>query len=225
MKTLTIKQIGKLLVKNVIWLAIVTVAVMLVAGIYTKAFVRPYYISTSQVYIDITTGEDAPSTSAQLAAAQSHAANFKSFAETRYAQERVAKTLGIEDLKGYSLEVAVITGTTQMEISIVGPNANVAYAICHVMTDVIIEMARDYANVRVTVVDDAVQADKPAGPKLLKTVVVAGIAALLITAIVIIVMEMLNTKIKNAEDAEEILGLTVLAKIPNKKDANGRLKK
>ena len=66
----------------------------------------------------------------------------------------------------------------------------------------------------VNLVDSARVPDYPAGPNRILYTAVALLAGLFVAIAIIVMLDLLNTKIKSPEDAEELLGLPVLGRMP-----------
>ena len=67
-------------------------------------------------------------------------------------------------------------------------------------------------------IDQAETPDQPSGPNRLLYTAVAFLAGLFLAIAIIVLMDMLNTKVRNAEDAEETLGIPVIGRIPATKE-------
>ena len=70
----------------------------------------------------------------------------------------------------------------------------------------------------VNVIDEAEAPAGPSGPSRALYVAVAFLAGLFAAVAIIVLMDMLNTRVRNAEDAEELLGIPVIGWIPMTKD-------
>ena len=66
----------------------------------------------------------------------------------------------------------------------------------------------------INVVDEAKTPESPSGPKRLLYVAVAFLAGVFIAIAYVVLEDMLNTRIRGAEEAEELLGIPVVGRIP-----------
>ena len=66
----------------------------------------------------------------------------------------------------------------------------------------------------VNVIDEATAPTAPSGPNRPMYVAVAFLAGLFIAIAIVVVSDMLNTKVRNADEIEELLGLPVIGRMP-----------
>ena len=66
----------------------------------------------------------------------------------------------------------------------------------------------------VSVVDQATAPLNPSGPKRTLYVAVAFLAGLFAAVAIVVLVDMLNTKVRSAEDVEELLGVPVIGRMP-----------
>ena len=66
----------------------------------------------------------------------------------------------------------------------------------------------------INVIDEAVAPDSPSGPNRPLYVAVAFMAGLFLAVAIVVLMDMLDTRVRSAEDAEELLGVPVVGRIP-----------
>ena len=70
----------------------------------------------------------------------------------------------------------------------------------------------------VNVIDRADAPTSPSGPNRTLYVAVAFLAGLFAAVAIIVLIDMLNTRVRSSEDAEELLGISVIGRIPVLKD-------
>ena len=66
----------------------------------------------------------------------------------------------------------------------------------------------------INVIDKAKAPEAPSGPKRMLYVAVAFLAGLFAAVAIVVLADMLNTRVRSAEEAEELLGLPVVGRIP-----------
>ncbi len=63
--------------------------------------------------------------------------------------------------------------------------------------------------------EDGVEApEHPSGPSRTMYVAVAFLAGLFVAVAIVVLLDMLNTRVRSAEDVEELLGIPVIGRIP-----------
>ena len=67
---------------------------------------------------------------------------------------------------------------------------------------------------RVNVVDAAEVPTDPSGPPRAMYTAVAFLAGIFLAVAIVVVLDMLNTRVRNPEEAEELLGIPVIGRIP-----------
>ena len=71
----------------------------------------------------------------------------------------------------------------------------------------------------VNIIDRASVPDKPSGPNRVMYTAVALLAGLFVAIAIIVLQDMLDTTVKSGDDAEELLGIPVLGRMPKPKKA------
>ena len=66
----------------------------------------------------------------------------------------------------------------------------------------------------VNVVDAAEAPTDPSGPPRAMYTAVAFLAGIFLAVAIVVVLDMLNTRVRNPEEAEELLGIPVIGRIP-----------
>ena len=66
----------------------------------------------------------------------------------------------------------------------------------------------------INVIDEAPVPSRPSGPPRLMYIAVAFFAGLFIAIAIIVIADMANTRVRSAEEAAELTGLTIIGRIP-----------
>lgn len=66
----------------------------------------------------------------------------------------------------------------------------------------------------VNVIDQATAPTAPSGPNRPMYIAVARLAGLFVAIAIVVVSDMLNTKVRNADEIEDLLGLPVIGRMP-----------
>lgn len=90
-----------------------------------------------------------------------------------------------------------------------------AVNIANKMADEVSTVAHDVMNVdSVNVVDSAKVPTAPSGPKRPLYMAVGLLGGLFVAVVIVVVEDMLNTKVRDQEELEELLGVPVIGRIP-----------
>lgn len=129
-----------------------------------------------------------------------------------------AQELGLENLGGFDISVSSETTTRVLSVSVTGENPVVAADIANALATNVSSIAQEVMNVEsVNIVDLASVPNSPSGPNRVLYVAVAFMAGLFAAVAIVVLVDMLNTRVRNAEQVEELLGLPVIGRIPQVK--------
>lgn len=118
-----------------------------------------------------------------------------------------AKALGLEDLKGY-------TTSRVLTLEVTGSDPRGTADIANKMAEEVSGVAREVMNVdSVNVVDSAKVPTSPSGPKRPLYIAVGFLAGLFAAVAIVVVADMLNTKVRGEQDLEELLDIPVIGRI------------
>lgn len=129
-----------------------------------------------------------------------------------------AQELGLEDLGDFDISVSSETTTRVLSVSVTGENPVVAADIANALATNVSSIAQEVMNVEsVNIVDLASVPNSPSGPNRVLYVAVAFMAGLFAAVAIVVLVDMLDTRVRNAEQVEELLGLPVIGRIPQVK--------
>jgi len=115
----------------------------------------------------------------------------------------------------YTISVDSTASTRLITLEVTGESAAQAANLANALATELSECILDVTNVEnINVVDQATPPSEPSGPKSLRITAIAGGAALLLSIVLAILIDMVNVKIQTRDDVQEILGVSVLAQIP-----------
>lgn len=154
-----------------------------------------------------------------LTASQLMANDIATLAKSDTVQEKTAQSLGMESLKGYKISVESSTTTRVIDISVTAEKAEAASIVANEIAKVLSTVAQQVMGVEsVNVVDQAKVPVEPSGPSRAMYTAVAFLAGIFLAVAIVVVLDMVNTRVRNPEEAEELLGLPVIGRIPTIKN-------
>lgn len=125
-----------------------------------------------------------------------------------------AKALGLEDLKGYTTSITSSTTSRVLTLEVTGTDPQRTADIANKMAEEVSGVAREVMNVdSVNVVDSAKVSTSPSGPKRPLYIAVGFLAGLFAAVAIVVVADMLNTKVRGEQDLEELLDIPVIGRI------------
>lgn len=126
-----------------------------------------------------------------------------------------AKALGLEDLKGYTTSITSSTTSRVLTLEVTGTDPQRTADIANKMAEEVSGVPREVMNVdSVNVVDSAKVPTSPSGPKRPLYIAVGFLAGLFAAVAIVVVADMLNTKVRGEQDLEELLDIPVIGRIP-----------
>lgn len=214
---MTLLELFRLLKKHLRIVVLLPVACALVVGLYSVIFVRNQYTATSSMYV-LAQNDSSNSNSlySDLNASQMLTNDVAKLLKSDRIVSQVGSEVGIEELKGYSVSVTSETTSRVIALSVTGPDPQTAADIVNKMIEDVSGVAQSVMNVEsVNPVDMAQVPEKPSGPNRLLYTLVAFVAGLFAAIAIVVVSDMLNTKVRGSEDLEELVDVPIIGRIPN----------
>lgn len=178
---------------------------------YTKIRIVPQYEASSMIYI-------LEASDINLSLSKQLTVDFATLAKSRPVVEKVIDELELNAT--YEQLVSTITianpsDTSILKISVRNPDPELACEISNAMSDATAErVASVMMTDKPSKVEDAVVPQYPISPNVKKNVMMGGMFGIVVMAGILVVMYLLDDRIKSEEDIERYLGLTTLASIP-----------
>lgn len=214
MRELTLKMIVKALVKRLKWLILIPLLAVLVTGIVNWYMIKPSYTAKTTMYVLQRQNENSLNTT-DLNTGAMLIADYRELASSNRVMDAVIDDTGLNVRKDFSVSVAAASNTRLVVISVTGKDATEAAVVANSIAEKLSEAIFDVMRVEnISVVDPATAPHSPSAPSKMRNVALAGFLGVALTVMVVLIIEMTDTKIKTDEDVLEILKLPVLAKIP-----------
>ena len=211
MALLELFQLLKKHLKLVITLPVVCAIVM---GIASFAMMDNTYTATTSMYILAKTDGGQMSYN-DLSASQMLSNDIATLLDSNSVKSGAAKDLGLSDLDDYKIAVSSETTTRVITLSVTGTDAKETAKVARAMANSVSTVAQNVGAAQsINVVDEAKTPESPSGPKRLLYVAVAFLSGVFIAIAYVVLEDMLNTRIRGAEEAEELLGIPVVGRIP-----------
>ena len=214
---MTLLELFHLLKKHLQIVVLLPIACALVVGLYSVIFVRNQYTATSSMYV-LAQNDSSNSNSlySDLNASQMLTNDVAKLLKSDRIVSQVGSEVGIEELKGYSVSVTSETTSRVITLSVTGPDPQTAADIVNKMIEYVSGVAQSVMNVEsVNPVDTAQAPEKPSGPNRLLYTLVAFVAGLFAAIAIVVVSDMLNTKVRGSEDLEELVDVPIICRITN----------
>lgn len=219
---MTLLELFKLLRKHLALVIVLPIVLAVAtAGVSWGLLDNQYTAKVSVYVLNSKEKEGAANTTAynDLTASQLMANDIATLAKSDTVQEKTAQSLGMESLKDYKISVESSTTTRVIDISVTAEKAEAASIVANEIAKVLSTVAQQVMGVEsVNVVDQAKVPVEPSGPSRAMYTAVAFLAGIFLAVAIVVVLDMVNTRVRNPEEAEELLGLPVIGRIPTIKN-------
>ena len=203
------------------FLIIVTAFAMAIVALgYSTFIIKPNYTSTTRIYVvNRQANENSTLTNQDL---QAGTYLVKDYKEIILSQDVLAKV--IDDLKlnvqpsalAKKINVTVPTDTRIVSIAVSDGDAKEAARIANSLRQIAAEKIIAVTKVSdVTTLEEAEVPNSPSSPNIRRNTLIGFLAGGVFVSVVILVVEVLDDRVKKPEDVEEALGITLLGVVPN----------
>lgn len=218
---MTLLELLALLKKHLRLVILLPLVCALAMGGYAYFVMKDTYTATTSMYV-LATATNSESSSSSLSndlnASQMISNDVATLLQSDRILEQSAVDLGLEDLDDYEVSVTSETTSRVISLSVTGTDAGGAASVANVMAQNVSEVARDVMDIEsVNIIDEAVAPSSPSGPNRPLYVAVALLAGLFLAVAIVVVADMLNTRVRGEEEVEELLGIPVIGRVPEMK--------
>lgn len=186
----------------------------LIASIF---LMDPAYTATTRVYV---VGQSSDSVTTQDLQAGSYL--VKDYQEIIKSSEVLSKVISKEesplstDELSKMISVVVPTDTRVISISVESKDPKEAAQLTNSVREVAAEKIKEVTKVQdVTTLEEAQVPEKPSSPNTKRNLILGALVGAAVAIFGVLLTEVLDDRVKRAEDVEEVLGLTLLGVVPN----------
>ena len=183
---------------------------------YSAFLATPQYDSTTRLYVVNQSGDNgAGITNQDLQAGSFLVQDYKEIILSQDVLKNVTTTLGItEDIKD-KITVTIPTDTRILSITVRDSDPNQAATIANTLRDEAAKKIIEVTKVSdVTTLEAALPAENPSTPQTKRNLVLGFIAGAFLATALVLVLEVLDDRVKRPQDIEEGLGMTLLGVVP-----------
>jgi capsular polysaccharide biosynthesis protein len=204
------------------WYIVVLVPVIcaLATGFYCWQMMEDEYTSSVDLYVlskggGTEGGVDSQLTQSDMAASQQLANDIAVLASSAKVKRNTADKLGMESLDGYNIKVDSASTNRVITLSVTGLQPQATAVVANELGFQVSATATEIMELKaVNIIDEASVPTAPSGPKRGLYTAVAFAVGLIIAMMIVITMDLFNMTIRTSEEAEEILGVPVIGRLP-----------
>ena len=213
-------QLVKVLWKRKFLIALVALVAGITAFAYSSFVIKPQYTSTTRIYVVNRNQADKPGLTNQDL--QAGAYLVKDYREIILSQDVLEKVVADQSLTidaktlGKKVSVTVPADTRIVSISVRDGKPEEASRIANVLREVAAQKIISVTRVSdVTTLEEARPATSPSSPNIRRNTMMATIAGVGFVVVIVLLVELLDDRVKRPEDIEEVMHLSLLGVIPN----------
>lgn len=212
---MTLLELLHLLRKHLKLVIALPIVFAIACGVLTLFMPNQYTASTTMYVLSKNADNKSGNAYSDLNAGQLLSNDVASIAKSSEVKSAVANSLGTS-LSPYDVKVDNSTTTRVITLSVTGPDPQAAANIANAYVQNISSTAQSVMDVQaVNVIDAASAPTSPSGPKRPLYIVVALLVGLFLAVAIVVIADMVNTKVRSDEDVEELLGIPVVGHFPD----------
>lgn len=217
---ISFKDITRIIKKNLVFIVVISLLFALVSFFITTFFIQKTYTSNLKLYVETkyktsTAAEDYQSvnyaknlvlTYIELLDSNTFYSEVSKNLNEKYTATQLKSMIKFESIDNTEVFKAIIVSSSPYEAK------NIGDAIAQTAPTTIANV-KDNATLKI--VDEATVPKNPTSPNTTKNVLIAFLAGLIISLIIAFARDLLDVKIKYDEEMTSVLGLPLLAAIPD----------
>jgi len=183
---------------------------------YSAFLATPQYDSTTRLYVvNQSSDNGAGITNQDLQAGSFLVKDYKEIILSQDVLKNVTTTLGITDDIKEKITVNIPVDTRILSITVRDSDPNQAATIANTLRDEAAKKIIEVTKVSdVTTLEAALPAENPSTPQTKRNLVLGFVAGAFIATALVLVLEVLDDRVKRPQDIEEGLGMTLLGVVP-----------
>ncbi|HEL1906799.1 TPA: capsular biosynthesis protein CpsC [Streptococcus suis] len=189
------------------------------AFVYSSFLVTPQYDSTTRIYVVSQNVEaGAGLTNQELQAGTYLVKDYKEIILSQDVLMQVATELNLNENLKEKVSVSIPVDTRIVSISVRDADPNEAARIANSLRTFAAQKIVEVTKVSdVTTLEEAVPAEEPTTPNTKRNIILGLLAGGILATALVLVMEVLDDRVKRPQDIEEVMGLTLLGVVPDSK--------
>lgn len=213
---MTLAELFHLLRKHMRLVIALPVALAVLVAI-VSFFMPDQYTASTTMYVlsRAEEGQQATNMATDLNASQMLTNDVAKILKSDRVSRDVADQLGLRDLGDYDISVDNTSTTRVVTLSVTGTDPVMTAQVANAFVTDVSSVAQEVMNVQsVNVIDSAATPTVPSGPRRALYTAVGFLAGLFIAVAIVVAEDALNTRVRNSEEVEELVGLPVVGHFP-----------
>jgi capsular polysaccharide biosynthesis protein len=228
---MTLLELLELLKKHLKLVIVLPIVCAIAVGLYSFAFMENQYTATTSMYVLASEAQNSSRSNSNTLYSDLNASQMitndvaKLLKGDQRLVSQVSQDTGVPSsgtsFSGYSVKVTNETSSRVISLSVTGPDPQKAAAIANAMTKDVSQIAQEVMGIEaVNQIDQASAPASPSGPNRPFYILIGLIVGLFAAVVIVVVADMLNTRVRSQADLEQIVDVPVLGRIPEIKGAH-----
>ena len=220
MMEIDVFQLLKILWKRKVLIALVAIVTGGIAFAYSSFIVKPEYTSTTRIYVvNRNQGDKSGLTNQDLQAGSYLVKDYREIILSQDVLEKVATDLKLDlPPKGLAskIKVTVPADTRIVSISVTDRVPEEASRVANSLREVAAQKIISVTRVSdVTTLEEARPATSPSSPNIRRNTMIGFLAGAVVMIVTVLLIELLDTRVKRPEDVEDVMQIALLGVVPN----------
>lgn len=220
MMEIDVFQLLKILWKRKVLIALVAIVTGGVTFAYSSFIVKPEYTSTTRIYVvNRNQGDKSGLTNQDLQAGSYLVKDYREIILSQDVLEKVATDLKLDlPPKGLAskIKVTVPADTRIVSISVTDRVPEEASRVANSLREVAAQKIISVTRVSdVTTLEEARPATSPSSPNIRRNTMIGFLAGAVVMIVTVLLIELLDTRVKRPEDVEDVMQIALLGVVPN----------
>ena len=216
---MSLNVLSNLLRTHLRLLIAIPVTLALLTGIYCWGFMPDVYTAEVSIYAlaktAVNDGNGNSVTYNDLSASQLLANDFAELARNDQLLEDTARALGLADLDDYEISIKSSSTTRLIKVDVTAEDPKMAASVANELTAQIGQTATRVMDLdAVNVINPAKTPIQPSGPERLKYTILTLPVGFFLTVAVLILRDILDTRVHSGSEIEDMLGVSVIGHVP-----------
>ena len=212
---MTLLELIKLIRKHLALVVVLPIVCAVATAAFAWLALPNQYSASVSMYVLTKASAEGSLANTDLSASQQLANDVATLITDERVAEYTASALQMNSLSGYDISVVSESTTRIVTLTVTGESAQSVAIIANQLAATTDSVAQEVMDVQaINAINEAKEPAAPSGPPRAMYIAVAFLAGIFLAVAIVVVIDMVNTRVRSAEEAEELLGLPVIGRIP-----------
>lgn len=212
---MTLFELLGLLRKRLRLVILLPLLTALIVGAGSLFLPNEYTASTTMYVLSKTDDASSAVTQQDLSAGQMLTNDVSTILKSDRVKNDVAEQLGLDNLRDFDLSITSSTTTRVITLTVTGNDPQQTAGVANALVSDTSEVAAEVMQIQsVNVIDAATVPQSPSGPRRALYAAIGLLAGLFAAVCLVVIEDMLDTRVRSGSDVEELVGVPVIGHFP-----------